>query len=311
MKIGYPCLNRTIQCTPASTFRLRSYSEERLIETVRENLACLERILRFNAEHGILFLRLSSDTIPFASHPVLEFDWPEFFRDDFTRLGDFIRHHDRRISMHPDQFTLINSLDESIFERSAGELRYHARMLDLLGLDRTAKIQIHVGGVYGDKEESLRRFALRYGRLDPAVRDRLVVENDDNRYTIDDCLWLSGETGIPVLLDTLHHLMNRTGGSLRDALERISTTWGGPHGLPMVDYSTQMPGRRPGKHIESIDTDDFRAFVAETAPMDFDIMIEIKDKEASVIRAIAAVSGDPRLITVPCSTEASSRSERG
>ncbi|MHB9028007.1 MAG: UV DNA damage repair endonuclease UvsE [Candidatus Latescibacterota bacterium] len=305
MKIGYACLNRTVRCTPASTFRLRSYSRERLIETVSGNLECLQRILEFNAEHGILFLRLSSDLVPFASHPVLDFDWQSHFQGEFTRLGEFIRRFGMRISMHPDQFTLINSKDENIFERSARELLYHARVLDQLGLDHTAKIQIHAGGVYGDKETSMHRFAMRYSILDQAVRDRLVVENDDRHYTMEDCLRLSSETGIPVLLDTLHHIINPSDGSLRNAVERISAAWKERDGLPMIDYSAQMPGRRPGKHIESIDTDDFRSFLGLTKPFDFDIMIEIKDKEESALRAIAAASGDPRLIAGTGSTKMS------
>jgi UV DNA damage endonuclease len=60
--------------------------------------------------------------------------------------------------MHPDQFVLINAKDESIVERSISELDYHCDVLDLLGLDETAKVQIHVGGVYGDKSESMKRF---------------------------------------------------------------------------------------------------------------------------------------------------------
>ena len=132
MKIGYPCLNRTIGCKADRTFRLKSYSEERLIETVANNLACLEEILRHNVAMRVLFFRITSDLVPFASHPVCRFDWQGHFREQFTRLGAFIREHDIRISMHPDQFTLINSLDEAIFERSRRELLYHAQVLDAL-----------------------------------------------------------------------------------------------------------------------------------------------------------------------------------
>ena len=48
MRIGYPCINTTIGCKSNRTFRLKSYSEERLIETVENNLNCLLQILRFN-----------------------------------------------------------------------------------------------------------------------------------------------------------------------------------------------------------------------------------------------------------------------
>ncbi len=67
MKIGYPCINRTVKCCSAK-FRLSSYSEERLIETTAANLMCLEKILEFNRARSILFFRITSDLIPFASH---------------------------------------------------------------------------------------------------------------------------------------------------------------------------------------------------------------------------------------------------
>lgn len=297
MRIGYACLNRSIRCTPAGTFRLRSYSDERFVRTVAANLDCLERMLRFNAERGIRFLRISSDLIPFASHPALTYDWRERFKERFSEIGAIIRRAGMRISMHPDQFTLINSPGVEIFERSAAELRYHAGVLNLLGLDRTAKIQIHGGGVYGDKTESLRRFVRRYRELDEPIRHRLVVENDDHRYTVADCLSLSSETGIPVLFDTLHHTLNPSIGTACAALEHTAATWRREDGLPLCDYSTQLPGGRPGRHAESLDAGNFLGFLGETSPLDFDIMLEIKDKETSALRAIAAASGDPRLVT--------------
>ena len=121
MKIGYPCLNRTIGCTPGHTFRLASYSAERLIEAVHWNLDCLERILEFNRDNGLLFLRITSDLVPFASHPVCTFPWQREFAPRFAVLGAFMRRHGMRISMHPDQFTLLNSLKEEIFKRSYKE----------------------------------------------------------------------------------------------------------------------------------------------------------------------------------------------
>jgi UV DNA damage endonuclease len=145
MKIGYPCINWTIGCTSGSTFRLKSYSESRLKETIKNNLDCLLKILQFNSEHGIFFFRITSDLIPFASHPINTFNWKGYFACEFQEIGDFIKKKGIRISMHPDQFTLINSVREDVFERSVKELEYHASILDLLLLDSAAKIQIHVG----------------------------------------------------------------------------------------------------------------------------------------------------------------------
>lgn len=199
--------------------------------------------------------------------------------------------------MHPDQFTLLNSPSRRVLKSSVRELDYHARVLDLMGLDASARIQIHVGGVYGDKLRGMKRFVRALRALGPAVRRRLVIENDDRLYTLADCLSLHGDTGVPVLFDVFHHRLNGRGESLERALESVVPTWEGGHGLPMVDYSLQARGERRGRHAESISTAAFRSFLARTAPFDFDVMLEIKDKERSALRALAAASSDPRLQT--------------
>lgn len=66
-----------IGCKGGRTFRLKSYSEERLTSTVQNNLDCLVRMLQFNAENDILFFRITSDLVPFASHPVCQFNWQQ------------------------------------------------------------------------------------------------------------------------------------------------------------------------------------------------------------------------------------------
>ncbi len=296
MKIGYPCLNRTIGCKADRTFRLRSYSDARLVETVANNLDCLERILHQNVEQHILFFRLTSDLVPFASHPICQFDWPGYFRAPFARIGDFIRTHAIRISMHPDPFTLINARDEAIFEHSGAELLYHARVLDALGLDLSARIQIHVGGVYGDRDASLQRFVARFAQLDPAIRARLVVENDEKSYGLQDCLRLHAATGAPVLFDSFHHALLNHGEDLATALALACSTWSTEAGIPMVDYSTQAAGKPAGAHAPSLDREDFRRFLARSRPFDFDVMLEIKDKEASALQAIALARDDARFL---------------
>ena len=211
MRIGYPCINRTIGCTANSTFRLKSYSETRLKQTVKNNLECLRRILQFNLEHKLFFFRISSDLVPFASHPINKFNWQKYFQEDFEEIGEFITKNRMRISMHPDQFTLINSIKEEIFERSKNELKYHAQILDLMKLDTSAKIQIHVGGAYGDKKKSMERFVTRFNELDGSIIRRLVIENDDKLYDLNDCLKINAQIQIPILFDVFHHKLNNSG----------------------------------------------------------------------------------------------------
>ncbi len=294
MRIGYACLNRSVGCTANRTFRLAGYSDERLVETVGANLACLEKILGFNREHGLGYFRITSDLVPFASHPVCTIDWAARFRKEFAALGRFIRREGFRITMHPDQFTLINSPDRDIFRRSAAELDYHARVLDAMGLDLTARIQIHVGGVYGDRAAALDRFAGRLAELAPAVRRRLTVENDDGRFSLADCLCLHERTGLPVLFDVFHHEVLPSVGPTAAALRLAAATWAPEQGPLLVDYSSQEPGKRRGTHAATLDPRHFRAFLEAARGVDCDCMLEIKDKEKSALAALALAAAARR-----------------
>jgi UV DNA damage endonuclease len=201
--------------------------------------------------------------------------------------------------MHPDQFNLLNAKDPAIVDRTIAELAYHADVLDLLGLDSAAKIQIHVGGVYGDREGSTARFLETYGMLDPRLRRRLAIENDDGRYSAADCLALSGACDVPVVLDVFHHEVFGDGRPIGPLLDEVASTWTSADGPPMVDYASQAHGRRRGSHAESLDDEDFARFLTDSAGCDVDVMLEIKDKEASTLRALAIAAGDPRLKPAP------------
>ncbi len=286
MRLGYPCLNRTIGCSASHKFRLAALDNERLAEAVAANLDCLERILRFNAEAGFGFFRISSDTVPFASHPACRLDWRARFGPRLAALGRLAQNGRMRISMHPDQFVLINALDPDIVRRSVAELEYHASLLDGMGLGRAAKIQIHVGGVYGDKAAAMDRFLAAWKELSPSVRRRLVIENDDRLYGVRDCLEIHGRSGVPVLFDVFHHACLNRGESVREALAACAATWKSEDGPPMVDFSSQAPGRRRGAHVESLRAGPFGAFLRDAAGIDFDLMLEIKDKERSAARAL-------------------------
>ena len=199
--------------------------------------------------------------------------------------------------MHPDQFVLLNAPDKGILQRSIADLVYQVQVLDLMGLDRSAKVQVHVGGVYGDKPASIDRFVKQYDLLDTTIRDRLVIENDERLYTLNDCLAIHERTGIPVIADTFHHSLHNTGEQFTSLLDPVRKTWKAHDGIPMVDYSLQEPGKRVGAHALHIEAEDFRQFLKETMPADFDIMLEIKDKEKSALAALGIARDDPRLVT--------------
>jgi UV DNA damage endonuclease len=97
-------------------------------------------------------------------------------------------------------------------------------------------------------------------------------------------------TGIPVLFDVFHFSCNNRGERLRDAVGKAAETWSAQDGIPMIDYSSQQKGKRVGTHAQSINMGDFKEFLKETSGLDFDIMLEIKDKEKSALKALNAIA---------------------
>jgi UV DNA damage endonuclease len=242
----------------------------------------------------MFFFRITSDLVPFASHPVCKFNWQRHFKKKFERTGDFVKKNKIRISMHPDQFILINSPDKEVHKRSLKELLYHADLFDLMKLNTSAKIQIHVGGVYGNKKESIKRFIRRYNQLDQRIKRRLVIENDERNYSLSDCMKIHSQTKIPVLFDLFHHQLYGSKETPEEAFERFVGSWAKNDGIPMVDYSSPQKGKRKGKHTETIDLNHFKKFLKQSKPFDFDIMLEIKDKEKSTLKAVAVAAKDNR-----------------
>lgn len=287
MKLGYACINWGL-CKP-KTFRLQSFSEQRFHETVRHNLDCLKKTLEWNVKNGFFFFRISSDLIPFASHPVNNIEWHKIYAENLKAIGKFIKDNNIRISMHPDQFVVINSPREDVVEKSFKDLEWHCILLDKMGLDNSAKIQIHIGGVYGDKDKAIKRFIMNYNKLSASIKKRLVIENDEISYSLKDVMSINKKIGIPIIFDVFHHEILNNNEKLFDALTNVSKTWKKNDGIMMIDYSTGETRR----HDDSINVKKFKSFIKEVKGygIDFDIMLEIKDKEKSALQALEVMNG--------------------
>lgn len=287
IRVGFVGYSLTMDCRSSKKFRLASYSEERFCATLESNLACLAEIMRYSVEHGMLHFRISSELVPFASHPVCTVDWAMRYASVFAEIGAYARTQGMRLSMHPGQYTLVNSTNEETVAASIRELDYHAQVFDLMGMDATHKVQIHVGGVYGDKDASIARFVENFARLPQAVQRRLVVENDDRLYSIADCLRIHEAIGTPIVFDNLHHALLNDGEPLAEAFTAAQRTW--TDSRMMVDYSSQGDEKRIGAHADTLNEADFRAFLDAVPSHEFDLMIEIKDKDLSALKALRIV----------------------
>jgi UV DNA damage endonuclease len=285
IRIGYACINTSLPTT-SRTCRVANATPDRVIELGRQNLLALSDILRWNQSHGVRLFRISSDIIPLASHPVAQgIPWAEALASELEAASVRIRAGDARVSMHPGQYTVLSSPRPEVVQASLAELEYHARLLDLLGADQTAKLVLHLGGVYGDKVSAMQRFADHFALLSPSAQARLVLENDEKNYTAADTLALSAVIGAPVVFDVFHHIYNPSfaGESTRQIVERVASTWRADEGPPKLHYSDQWPGKPAGSHSQSVDLEAFGRFYEQIRGLDVDVMLEVKDKQESVL----------------------------
>lgn len=289
MRIGYACMTVGVPGTQQRTCTLKNASQTQLQALTRANLSALDHMLDYNRRHGIRLLRISSDIVPFASHPQITFHWEKIFTQELTALGEKARHAGIRLSMHPGQYTVLNSPDPGVVERAVADLTYHCHFLDALEMGPECKIILHVGGAYGDKKAALSRFIANYHQLSNAICRRLVMENDDKIYSIEEVLQLGKSCGIPVVFDNLHHAVH-PGMQLRPEREWITLcgeTWHATDGPQKLHYSQQAPGKKPGSHSDTISVRAFMDFAAQL-PYSCDIMLEVKDKNLSAVKCILA-----------------------
>lgn len=285
--LGYACLNVTLG-TKSRTVRLANLRTEKLVPVIAQNLDAVLDALRWNVDHDIRFFRVSSDLIPFATHPDFPFDWRSAFGWKFDEIRRLVKREDLRVTSHPGQYTVLNSPEERVVEAAVAELEHQAEVLQRID-PKQGTMTLHVGGVYGDKDAALDRFRRNVERLSDDARSRLVLENDDRLYHVDDVLGLCEDLGLGLVFDYFHHQCHPPEDVMEDGLaerlERVAATWDGR--VPKFHLSSRKPGTTTS-HADYIEADDFAAFqrlmdgVGGDAP--YDLMLEAKQKECALLR---------------------------
>ena len=273
---------------------------------LRVSIGYLRAIFDYLAENGITMYRMSSDVAPYVTHPKL----PRFHgqirecRPELEELGRVARGRGLRLSFHPSQYVLLNSPDGAIVRQSVRDLTAQAEILDAMGLGPEAVLVTHVGGTHGDPAGGRVRWAEAYKTLPEPVRRRLVLENDDLRYSAADALAVHEMTGVRLVFDHQHYwCLNPERLPLRDVVARFLRTW--PAGeRPKVHYSsprTEMrevrrKNRATGKtetsvlppvwtgHADFVNPFEFALFLRQVEGLTFDVMLEAKAKDLALLR---------------------------
>ena len=262
--------------TTASYLARTADPEEHVRAIGEDNLAALEAAIRYCAAHDIGDFRINSNLFPAATHPEVGYSL-EPFGEGLERCGAVAQELGIRMTFHPDQFVVLNSPDEGVVERSVADLEMHAYMAERVGAD---VINIHGGGVYGDKEAALERLRRNLDRLSPAALERLTVENDDRSYTPEDLLPFCEEMGVPLCYDVHHHRCLSDGLSVEEATAAAVATWDRE---PLFHISSSKDKGHPTQHSDRIDIADWPKCWNN---LDVTVEVEAKEKELAILPLI-------------------------
>ena len=297
MNLGYACINTALSANKIftnRTMRRKTFDangEDYVSDLALANIKDLKTIVQWNNEMKIKLFRLSSQIFPWSDEYDVKTlkDYDEI-ASRMREIGQIAKDGGQRLTMHPGPYNCLASPTQKVVEKTIRELNFHSEQFNMMGYDPSPynKINIHVGGAYGDKKGTLDAFCHNFKLLNEDTKKRLVIENDDspNEYSVNDLYWgIHKRIGIPITFDYFHHKFNTGDLTEEEALRMASTTW--PKGIAQCCHYSES--RRKEKLDESIRPQAHSDLIYEkinTYGLEPDIVIEAKLKEQSIFKRI-------------------------
>ena len=297
MNLGYACINTIMSANGIMTNRTmrKKTFQAKGLEYVSDlallNVKDLKTIVQWNNENGVKLFRLSSQIFPWSDEYSIEElrDGIEISEIMFE-VGQIAREAGQRLTMHPGPYNCLASPNPKVVEKTVRELNFHSQQFNMMGYDPSPynKINIHVGGAYGDKSATLARFVSNFSLLRNDTKKRLVIENDDspNEYSVKDLYeGIYKSINIPITFDYFHHKFNTGDLTEEEALKLAATTW--PKGVAQCCHYSES--RRKEKLDESIRPQAHSDLIYErinTYGLEPDIVIEAKSKEQAIFKRV-------------------------
>jgi UV DNA damage endonuclease len=302
MKIRFGYVSTAIslwEASPSRTVTFTRYEQlgkaertAKVFELTAENLKSTRRMLFYNIAHEIELYRLSSSIVPLATHPEVMWDFVTPFQKEWQELGDIIRRHQLRVSFHPNQFTLFTSPKNKITDNAVIDMEYHYRMLEAMGVEKESVLNIHIGGAYGDKVETIQRFHQNLKNLPEHIKKVMTLENDDKTYNAEETLLACEKESIRFVFDYHHHMANLGEISLAEILSRTVTTWEETNLPPKIHVSSPKSEKAFRSHADYVDVEFLMPLIGalKELKVDVDFMIEAKKKDMAMLQLIADIS---------------------
>ncbi len=285
--LGFACISKSLkESGKFRTMSVKTYNGLEPEERMRrlrsmsvDNLYNVFKIIQWCIERGIGIYRLSSDLIPLATY-VPDWHWWEDrdIKNMCIKIKEIVDSGRIRISMHPDQFCVLNSDKPEVVKGSIEILEHHNRLSNMVG---NRILVLHVGSGTGGKAKALQRFINNFNTLSEDIKSKIVIENDDKIFNAEDVLSLCEQLSVPMVLDIHHHNCNHDKDNLSELMDRIRNTWKGER--PKVHLSSGKSCPTDRHHGDFIDFDDYKHAV-ELVKDDFDIMMECKEKDLAVLK---------------------------
>ena len=288
IRLGYACISKTLSnVTTSSTITYTTFQKDKdykKIDTaIKSNLNALKEILTYNIKNNIHFFRLSSKLIPLATKSDVIFDYIDPYKDYYHSIAKIIKDNKLRIDFHPDEFCVLNSTKSEVVKNSIAILEYHYNLLKVLEIKNKILV-LHIGGNTFGKKNSISRFINNFNTLSKDIQESIAIENDDKIFNIRDCVYISKNINVPVILDYHHHICNHDELDINDYLKDILSSW--HNATPKMHFSS--PKNKTKKdfrsHNDYINVDAFINFIDILKPFnhDVDIMIEAKAKDEAL-----------------------------
>lgn len=292
IRLGYACISKTLSnVTTSSTVTYTTFQKDKdykKIDTaIKSNLNALKEILTYNIKNNIHFFRLSSKLIPLATKSDVIFDYIDPYKDYYHSIAKIIKDNKLRIDFHPDEFCVLNSTKSEVVKNSIAILEYHYNLLKALEIKNKILV-LHIGGNTFGKKNSISRFINNFNTLSKDIQESIAIENDDKIFNIRDCVYISKNINVPVILDYHHHICNHDELNINDYLKDILSSW--HNATPKMHFSS--PKNKTKKdfrsHNDYINVDAFINFIDILKPFnhDVDIMIEAKAKDEALFRLV-------------------------
>jgi UV DNA damage endonuclease len=272
----------------------------------RDNAAALAQAVARCDELGVGAFRINSQILPLATHPVSGYTLADLDADDaggdagaleraFAEVRPLAHARGVRLSLHPDQFVVLNSEREAVRDASVKELEFQCWVAETVGADT---VTLHVGGATGGKPAALERLARTVDRLSPRARALLALENDDRLFAPADLLPFCASAGLAMVYDSHHHRCNPDALSVEEATRRAAETWAGRDAAlspmarePYFHVSSPRDGwdaKNPRPHADYLDPADLPPLWRD---MTVTADVEAKAKERAVLAIKAEVEG--------------------